>query len=113
AGFVGGANFLPAHTEGGTLVCDLGIVPVKKLPEGESEVMLRPEDITLAEEGTTAVELVGREYHGPFVLYRIRFASGNEAWVRRAAAAILDRATPVRASMRVASPVVFEKSSEA
>jgi iron(III) transport system ATP-binding protein len=111
AGFVGLANFLPARMQGESLACDLGPLQPDAGGRGVLEVMLRPEDILLGE-GPVEVEVVGREFHGAFVLHTIRFASGREAIIRRPAAGVLEVGTRIGASMRPNSAVLFEVSPD-
>jgi iron(III) transport system ATP-binding protein len=76
AGFVGIANFLRTLARGGTASTEIGHFDVA-CDDGPCDVMLRPEQIEIAEPGTPAT-VVDREFHGHDWLYVLRTRTGTE-----------------------------------
>lgn len=81
ARFVGDANLVRGEARSGWVECELGSLPVDA-PDGEVEVLFRPEDldITMAEAGVA--EVVAAEYFGHDQLVTIRLGSGTTLQAR-------------------------------
>jgi iron(III) transport system ATP-binding protein len=84
ARFVGEANFLRAIAEGDRLRCALGELEMAASGRGEVRVMLRPEALTLSDQGEngTPATVLGREFYGHDQLIRLRLDSGEEVLSR-------------------------------
>lgn len=86
AGFLGEANFLPGHAQGGRVTCELGVFPAPAWLQGPVEVMFRPEAIKLApltksSDGIRAAVASSR-FFGHDRLVNIRLPSGQLLEVR-------------------------------
>jgi iron(III) transport system ATP-binding protein len=79
--FVGVAAFLPGDASSGGVKCELGTLTTKNKVEGAVEVMLRAENLTIAEGGTPAV-VQSVEYFGHDQLVTVRLSSGTTLEVR-------------------------------
>jgi iron(III) transport system ATP-binding protein len=80
ASFMGDADFLPAHVHDALLTCEIGVVstvPGWAHSDVDVDVVLRPHEVALALDTTSSCHVVGVEYHGAFVLYTVRLASGR------------------------------------
>ncbi|HEY4621876.1 MAG TPA: ABC transporter ATP-binding protein [Gaiellaceae bacterium] len=72
AEFVGAANLLPGHVEGSLVMTAVGSFPAAGANGSpEVEVLVRPELLELAPDPTGAAEVVGREFRGHDVFYRV------------------------------------------
>jgi iron(III) transport system ATP-binding protein len=77
--FMGDADFLPAHVHDALLTCEIGVVstvPGWADTDVEVDVVLRPHEVGLAVDPSSAARVVAVEYHGAFVLHTVRLASG-------------------------------------
>jgi iron(III) transport system ATP-binding protein len=73
AEFLGAANFLPASVEDGRVLTPLGSLPADGLPGGEGvEVLVRPELLELRADPGGQACVVGRQFRGHDVFYRLR-----------------------------------------
>jgi iron(III) transport system ATP-binding protein len=85
ARFVGEAVVLSGEGRSGTVVCDLGILPVRDTTlEGPVRVMIRPEQIRLVRGGGpeavargVAARVVGRSFFGPESVLQLELADGS------------------------------------
>ena len=72
AEFVGAANLLPGHVEGSLVMTAVGSFPAAGANGSpEVEVLVRPELLELAPDPNGAAEVVGREFRGHDVFYRV------------------------------------------
>ena len=78
AAFAGGGNFLAGTLADGLVDTLVGRFPALN-PNGHSdvEVVVRPELLVLAPDPEGDAEVVGREFRGHDVFYRVRLASGE------------------------------------
>jgi iron(III) transport system ATP-binding protein len=77
AAFVGEANFLRGVAEDGIVQCELGPVHVANAPQGEVELLLRPEFVLpIPDESGTGL-VVDREFYGHDALFTLRLDSGT------------------------------------
>ncbi|MBT1003501.1 ABC transporter ATP-binding protein [Paenarthrobacter sp. DKR-5] len=73
AEFLGDAVILEAWLEGSLAVCSLGGIPVRRPPaQGRVQLMLRPEQIRIAEDGPIRGRVVDTDYFGPETTVRIQ-----------------------------------------
>ena len=82
AEFLGDTNFLHGTLHAGLLQCDLGRLPVQVPLEGEVDVMVRPENLALANEGGQPVEITHCEYYGHDQMVTVRLENGQLLKVR-------------------------------
>jgi iron(III) transport system ATP-binding protein len=78
AEFVGAGNFLRGRCEDGAVATALGRFPLRDAAaRGEVDVLIRPELLALEPDPAGAAEVVGREFRGHDVFYRVR-VNGTE-----------------------------------
>ncbi|MFZ5846041.1 MAG: ABC transporter ATP-binding protein [Actinomycetota bacterium] len=80
ASFMGDADFLPAHVRDALLTCEIGVVstvPGWANCDCDVEVVLRPHEVALTLDPSSAAHVVAVEYHGAFVLHTVRLGSGR------------------------------------
>jgi ABC-type Fe3+/spermidine/putrescine transport system ATPase subunit len=78
AGFVGAGNFLPGLIEGDLVETLLGRFPVVgRNGSSRVDVLIRPELLELRPDPNGPAEVVGREFRGHDVFYRVRLADGT------------------------------------
>jgi len=79
ASFMGEADFLPAHVRDALLTCEIGVVstvPGWASCDVDVDVVLRPHEVALEVDPSSAARVTGFEYHGAFVLHTVSLASG-------------------------------------
>lgn len=83
AEFLGRTNVLRGSSLGGRVETEVGSFSVTDAPDGDVEVLVRPEliDVRRADDGAATV--IGREFRGHDVLYTLRMPSGNVVWAHR------------------------------
>jgi iron(III) transport system ATP-binding protein len=81
AAFLGEANILAGEAEDGYVHCELGRIPLTNGESGPVDVMVRPECLSLSEDGEPA-EVVGTEYYGHDQMVVVRLGSGTRLKVR-------------------------------
>ncbi|WP_211128978.1 ABC transporter ATP-binding protein [Sinomonas albida] len=75
AEFLGDAVILDAWLEGSLAMCSLGPIPVRHpTTQGHVQIMLRPEQIRIASEGTIHGTVLDWDYFGPESSVRIKLA---------------------------------------
>ena len=73
AEFLGDAVILDAWLEGTLATCSLGAIPVRRPPaQGRVQLMLRPEQIRIAEDGPIRGVVVDTDYFGPETTVRLK-----------------------------------------
>jgi iron(III) transport system ATP-binding protein len=117
ATFMGDADFLSATVTDGRVECELGTVPGAVAPdphEGRLEVMLRPHEVTLLPDASSAARVERVEYHGPFTLHLVRLPSGRtvRSWTQHrvrhpVGAAVAVQVLPDAVPVLVAGEVVL------
>jgi len=84
AEFVGAANFLPGTIDGGLVNTLIGRFPVANANgKRDVEALIRPEQIELALDPNGQGEVVGREFRGHDVFYRVRLGDGTTLIAQR------------------------------
>ncbi|MEO7753603.1 MAG: ABC transporter ATP-binding protein [Terracoccus sp.] len=79
AEFLGDAVLLEAWVEGSTATCSLGAVPLAPTPHrGRVQLMLRPEQIRVDEDGPIIGVVVDTDYFGPESTVRLVLTSDRE-----------------------------------
>jgi iron(III) transport system ATP-binding protein len=79
AEFLGAAEVLPATVTAGTAACELGRFPASDLPDGDAQVVVRPELLLLGAADATdgvAATVEGRSFYGHDQLVSLRLATG-------------------------------------
>ncbi|SCC19644.1 iron(III) transport system ATP-binding protein [Pseudarthrobacter enclensis] len=75
AEFLGDAVILDAWMEGSLATCSLGGIPVRRPPaQGPVQLMLRPEQIRIAEDGDIRGVVVDTDYFGPETTVRLKLS---------------------------------------
>jgi iron(III) transport system ATP-binding protein len=75
AEFLGDAVILDAWLEGSLATCSLGGIPVRRPPaQGRVQLMLRPEQIRIAEDGPIRGIVMDTDYFGPETTVRLKLA---------------------------------------
>ena len=78
AEFMGIADFLPAWRNGDTVMTDVGPIDwPQPNPEGELEVMVRPDCLVCRPSDEGQGIITDREFRGPFYLYQVSLPSGS------------------------------------
>jgi iron(III) transport system ATP-binding protein len=84
AGFVGAGNFLRGRIDGDLVETLLGRFPVVgRNGASDVDVLIRPELLELRPDPQGPAEVVGREFRGHDVFYRVRLADGTEVVSQR------------------------------
>jgi iron(III) transport system ATP-binding protein len=97
--FVGDANFLPGRLADAAVECELGRWPVEDGFAGPAEVMLRAEELVLAEAGVEAV-VQAVEYYGHDQMLTARLPSGTTVRVRLPSTPLVAEGEPIRLAVR-------------
>lgn len=75
AEFLGDAVILDAWMEGSLATCSMGAIPVRRPPaQGRVQLMLRPEQIRIAEDGPIRGVVVDTDYFGPETTVRLKLS---------------------------------------
>ncbi|MXY91146.1 MAG: ABC transporter ATP-binding protein [Gammaproteobacteria bacterium] len=83
ASFLGEASFLPGRADGATVATGLGTVTAAAAANGEVDVLLRPDDLSLAQTaGDSNGVIVSAQYEGETWLYRVGLDAGIAVQVR-------------------------------
>ncbi len=83
ASFLGEASFLPGRAAGATVATELGTVAATSAMNGEVDVLLRPDDLSVARgAGDGNGEVVSAQYEGETWLYRVGLDAGIAVQVR-------------------------------
>ncbi|MFV9504889.1 MAG: ABC transporter ATP-binding protein [Oscillochloridaceae bacterium umkhey_bin13] len=77
AAFVGAANFLPGVADGHGVQCALGDLPLARPLRGISEVLVRPEQISLEPQSDGPHLVAERNYFGADQVVELRLADGS------------------------------------
>jgi iron(III) transport system ATP-binding protein len=110
AAFVGLANFLPAVRVDGRIECEVGSFNATDEPDGDLELLLRPDDIAVGE-GAVEATIESREFLGHDLLYVLRLASGQHLQTIQSADLSLQAGSRVRLAVKRERPVVFPRPS--
>jgi iron(III) transport system ATP-binding protein len=81
AEFLGDANIIAGEARDGRIHCELGAVPASGGETGSVQVMIRPEDLALDENGRGAA-VVESEYYGHDQMITVRLESGTLLRIR-------------------------------
>ena len=84
ARFIGGANIVTGCVRDGRVETQLGAFPAPTTNGShEVEVLVRPELLELRPDAAGRGEVVGREFRGHDVFYRVRFEDGSVVYAQR------------------------------
>jgi iron(III) transport system ATP-binding protein len=78
AEFVGAGNFLRGRAHGQLVETSVGRFPLAAHATGDVQVLVRPEVLELERDAHGNAEVVGREFRGHDVFYRVRLSDGTE-----------------------------------
>jgi iron(III) transport system ATP-binding protein len=99
AEFVGAANFLPGTISGGLVETPIGRFPVANANgHRRVEALIRPEQLELSPDPDGAGEVVGREFRGHDVFYRVLLPNGATVLSQRPSTEVV--ALGARVSLR-------------
>jgi ABC-type Fe3+/spermidine/putrescine transport system ATPase subunit len=110
AEFVGAANFLDGRLAAGRAVTPLGVLEPPTAPagaDGACEVLVRPELIQLEPSPAGHGLVVGREFRGHDVMYRVRLDDGTGLWSQRPSNEIVALGARVRVTLHEGPIAVF------
>ncbi len=80
ATFVGDANLFRCHHPSGTCNTPVGAVPVLVASDGPADLLLRPEDLAVADGDIGTIDLV--EYYGHDAMVHVQLDNGPAVKVR-------------------------------
>jgi iron(III) transport system ATP-binding protein len=108
AEFAGPGNFLPGRVAGGLVETLVGVFPIANGVVGEKvDALIRPELLGLEADPLGDAEVVGREFRGHDVLYRIRAEDGTTLVSQRPSTELVALGTRVRVRPHQARVPVF------
>jgi iron(III) transport system ATP-binding protein len=108
AEFAGPGNFLPGRVADGLVKTLVGSFPVANgVPAAEVDALIRPELLGLEPDPLGDAEVVGREFRGHDVLYRIRVDDGTTLVSQRPSTELVEIGTRVRVRPHSARVPVF------
>jgi iron(III) transport system ATP-binding protein len=109
AGFVGLASFLPASVSNGLAYCELGQFPATEELDGDVELLVRPDDVSIGR-GEAEATVERREFLGHDLLYVLRLTSGREMRTVQGPEVPLMEGDRIRVSLRRERPVFFSST---
>jgi iron(III) transport system ATP-binding protein len=100
AEFVGAANVLPGRVVAGRVETAIGAFPANEAgAEANAQVLVRPELLELQPNATGTAQVVGREFRGHDVFYRVHLDGGLELVAQRPSTEVVGLGS--RVSIRV------------
>lgn len=113
AEFVGQADFIPGVIEDGVPMTEIGQFPKPEQYQGGKEVwlLIRPDDIGIADPGKGTATIESRQFRGSENLYTIRLASGQIIHSSESSTTMYSPGTPVELNIHATHTVLFERSS--
>ncbi len=114
AEFVGPGNLIPGEVRDGSVTTSIGSFPLRIPSTAASAVdaLIRPEQILLRPTTDGSAEVVGREFRGHDVMYRVRLADDTVICAQRPSTEAVDVGTRVALEPHRAPVTVFPRSSE-
>ena len=107
AEFVGAGNFLPGRLANGVVDTPVGLFPALNAgSDGDVEVLIRPELLELQPDPAGAGEVIGREFRGHDVFYRV-LLEGVELVSQRPSNERVELGSRVRVEPHTAGVTVF------
>ena len=112
ASFLGEASFLPGQADGATVATGIGTVAATAAASGEVDVMLRPDDLSVARAaGDSNGVIVSAQYEGETWLYRVGLDAGIAVQVRTSHENRLEPGSRVVVKVNSGQPLAtFERS---
>jgi iron(III) transport system ATP-binding protein len=107
AAFVGAANFVAGEASAGRVTTPLGTFAVAPGTAGRVEVLVRPELVELLPTASGTAEVVGREFRGHDVFYRVVLADGETVFAHRPSNEVVALGARVDVRLHDREPVVF------
>ena len=110
AEFVGQADFVPGFVQNGVIETELGKFPNQGRYQGSPDVlvMVRPDDLQIAQVGTGNARIESRQFKGSENLYGIRLISGRLVHCSETSTHIYDIDSPVALHVIATHTVLFE-----
>ena len=110
AEFVGQADFIPGCVQNGNIETELGVFPNQGRYQGSPDVlvMVRPDDLQIAQVGTGNARIESRQFKGSENLYGIRLASGTLVHCSESSTHIYNIDSPVALNVIATHTVLFE-----
>ena len=108
AEFAGAGNFVPGRVEGELVETLLGRFPLASANGARSvEALIRPELLELEPDPSAAAEVIGREFRGHDVFYRVRLEDGTTVCSQRPSTEVVPLGARVRVRSHEARVPVF------
>jgi iron(III) transport system ATP-binding protein len=107
ATFVGAANFVVGEVADGSVATPLGTFAVDPGLAGRVEVLVRPELLELLPAEAGSARVVGREFRGHDVFYRVLLADGETVFSHRPSNETVALGARVDVRLHDRTPVVF------
>ena len=111
AQFVGPGNFLPGVVDGASVGTAVGKFPLARAAEHGCpvEALIRPELLVLRPGPDGTAEVIGREFHGHDILYRVRLADGTVVCAQRPSTEVVQIGARVAVQPHRAPIAVFTR----
>ena len=110
AGFVGQADFLPVEVQDNAVVTELGRFGYEgSPPEGAVEMMLRPDDVEICDDGPGEGVVLDREFKRAYNRYSLRLDSGATVRSVTPAMGVYHAGDRVRLRLRPVHVVLFPR----
>ena len=110
AEFVGQADFVPGFIQNGLIETELGAFPNQGRYQGSPDVlvMVRPDDVQIAQVGAGNARIESRQFKGSENLYGIRLASGKLVHCSEPSTHVYNIDSPVSLTVIATHTVLFE-----
>jgi ABC-type Fe3+/spermidine/putrescine transport system ATPase subunit len=106
--FVGLADFLTARCDRGEVVTEVGTFPYSgDAFEGEMDLLLRPDDVDIVDDGVAEGEVIDREFRRAYNRYTIRLTSGRTIRSFQSTLAVYPMGEQVRVRVHPTHVVLF------
>ncbi len=111
AEFVGPVNVLPGVVDGSAVGTALGTFPVSGAPQARCpvEALIRPELLVLRPRADAGAEVIGRDFRGHDVFYRVRLPDGTVVCAQRPSTETIHLGTRVEVHPHPSPVPVFTK----
>jgi iron(III) transport system ATP-binding protein len=107
AAFLGAGNFLRGHAEGDLVQTPIGRFRAASSARGDVDVLVRPEQLELEPDPYGPAEVVGREFRGHDVFYRVRL-NGYELVSHRPSTEVVPLGARVAIRVHESDVAVFD-----
>ena len=108
ADFVGLADFVPARFDSGEVVTEVGAFPYSGDSfDGAMDLLLRPDDVDIADDGVAEGEVIDREFRRAYNRYTVRLTSGRTIRSFQSTGAVYPMGQRVRVRVHPIHVVLF------